>query len=254
DADLAAGPEAALISDFFDFVDAHYRSVGPYSTLGRCGGIEERIRRRCRTVVEEATDKKAYGPSRGHGPYVEIEGAASLPRRVAFDHDEQDRSLRLSFWPADTPSQAHAFYSDHPLLQRIESMIESGHWKAVGNMHFGHFSAGYAWLPLPSDTSIEQYIAFWRDNVDLIATVYEPPRQPDWDNLLDKLEDERIASSRQPFEKDFMQTGRSKADVRPGVELYRSWPIEEAIDLDDRGELVGQVRDAFDLALKTFAG
>jgi hypothetical protein len=65
--------EQRLLLDFFDFVDRYYQEVGPYSTLKRCGGIAERIRRRCRTLLHEATGKEAHGPARGHGPYVEME-------------------------------------------------------------------------------------------------------------------------------------------------------------------------------------
>jgi hypothetical protein len=252
DLGVASGTEATLLSDFFDFVDSHYRGVGPYSTLRRCGGVDERIRRRCRSILGEATQREAYRASRGHGPYVEMEGPASLPRRVAFDLDQKATCLRLSFWPADTPTQARAFYSDPPLLRRIASMTEEGDWTAAPNMHFGHFSAGYAWLPMPSSTSIDQYFDFWRDHTELIRTVYEPPKQPDWDSLLDRLEESGIISSREAFDGDFVRTNRTKADVRPGIELSRSWTLEEAAELDDRGELVAQVRGAFGQALETF--
>ncbi len=252
DLNITSGSEAELLSDFFDFVDADYRSVGPYSTLRRCSDIRERLRRRCRTILGEATDREAHGPSRGNGPYVEMQGPASLPRRVAFDLDEQGSALHLSFWPADTPNQARAFYSDRPLLMRVGSMAEEENWTIANNMHFGHFQTGYAWLPMPSSTSMEQYLRFWRDHIELIGTVYEPPKQPDWSGLLERLEESEIISSREAFDRDFVLTGRTKADVRPGIELYRWWALDEAIELDDRGELVGQVRAAFDRVLETF--
>jgi hypothetical protein len=253
DLDLAGGSEAALLSDFFDFVDAHYRSVGPYGTLRRCGEIEERIRRRCRTILAEATAREAHGPARGSGPYVEMEGPASLPRRVAFDREEGGDGLRLSFWPADTPNQARAFYGDPELLERVASLIDEDGWGAAGNMHFGHFERGYAWSEVPDGTSIGQYFAFWREHPELIGTVYEPPRQPDWNELLQTLEAAQIIASREPFERDYVNTGRTKADVRPGIELYRWWDLNEATKLDELGGLVGEVRGAFERVLETFA-
>lgn len=174
DLQAASGSEGWLLLDFFDFVDLYYREVGPYSTLRRCAGVAERIRRRCRALLEEATSRPALGPSRGMGPYVEMEGAASLPRRVAFDLDESASNLRLSFWPADTPSQARAFYSDEQLVDRVRALCESDGWGWAPNMHFGHFQRGYAWLPMPGQPDISAYLAFWREHQDLIATVYRP--------------------------------------------------------------------------------
>ena len=252
DRQIAGGTEASLLLDFFDFVDVDYRSVGPYSTLSRCRKIGERVRRRCKAILGEATGREAHGPSRGHGPYVEIEGPASLPRRVAFDLDKDAAGVHLSFWPADTPNQARAFYSDPLLLRRVVSLVAEEGWRCSNNMHFGHFQAGYAWSVPPSATSIEQYLAFWQHNPQLIGTVYEPPKQPDWNRLLERLEEAEIIASRDPFDQDFVNTGRTKADVRPGIEISRWWALDEAAELDDRGELVGRVRDAFERVLEAF--
>jgi hypothetical protein len=252
DLDIGGGAEATLLSDFFDFVDTHYRRVGPYSTLRRCGDIEERILRRCRAVLAAATDREAIGPRRGRGPYVEMEGPASLPRRVAFDLADDGSYLRLSFWPADTPTQARAFYSNPELPKRVIAMTEAGKWTVTANMHFGHFQAGYSWLPMPSETPIGHYLDFWGANVESIGTFYEPPKQPDWNDLLEKLEKAKIIASREAFDRDFVQTNRTKADVRPGIELSRLWDFDEAVELDDRGDLVNDVREAFNHALETF--
>lgn len=144
---VASGSEERVLLDFFDFVDHYYREVGPYSTLRRCGGVKERIRRRCRLLLEEATGLEAKEPTHARGPFVEMDGVPSLPRRVAFDLDENSSALRLSFWPADTPSQARALYSDPELVKRVLEMCAEDGWGAEPNMHFGHFQRGYAWLP-----------------------------------------------------------------------------------------------------------
>jgi hypothetical protein len=243
--------EARLLLDFFDFVDHYYREVGPYSTLRRCGGVRERLRLRCRTVLGEATEKDAHPPRRGREPYVEIEGPPSLPRRVGLDLDEDSENVRLSFWPADTPSQARAFYSDPHLPDRVLELAQEPGWEVRPNMHFGHFQAGYAWLPVPPDTSAAEYLAFWREHRDLPTTVYRD-REPNWDDFLSKLSDEGIIASREAFDHDFVRTGRNKADVRPGLELSRVWSIAEATDLDDRAELKGDVREAFFRARERF--
>jgi hypothetical protein len=256
DLQATSGSERRLLFDFFDFVDRYYREVGPYSTLRRCANVRERVRRRCRSLLADATQREAHPPSRGNGPYVEIEGPPALPKRVAFDLDESGSNLRLSFWPADIPSQAHAFYSEADLIADVLELSGLEGWGADSNMHFGHFQAGYAWLPRPPHTDLSEYLEFWHKNQDLIATVYRPgdPKHPDrdWDSLLDRLSDAGIISSREGFDRDFVSKGRNKADVRPGLEIYRYWSLEEAGRLDDDGALVKEIQDAFELSLETF--
>jgi hypothetical protein len=263
--DLAAasGSEARLLFDFFDFVDTHYREVGPYSTLRRCGGVHERVRRRSRALLAEATEREAYLGTRGREPYVEMDGPPSLPRRVGLDLSEAphrgesrrgERShtdLRLSFWPADTPSQARAFYSDPDLLDRMLKLVEDSAWEGEANMHFGHFQAGYAWTAPAEEISFTDYVNYWRENLDLPSTVYRD-RDPHWDDLLTQLLDAGIIDSRQPFDKDFTKTGRNKADVRPGLRLERVWDIDEATTLDEQDALVDQIKQAFAEALACF--
>jgi hypothetical protein len=256
DLHLAAGSEERVLLDFFDFVDHHYREVGPYSTIRRCRGVTERIRRRCRRLLEEATGLQAKEPTRGFGPFVEMEGVASLPRRVAFDLDESAPALRLSFWPADTPSQARAFYSDAALVDRVLAQGAEAGWGVEPNLHFGHFQRGYAWLPVPDGTGVEAYAKFWRGHVDLIETVYRPEATREgrrtWDELLETLLAAGITTSRDAFDRDFVETNRNKADVRPGLEVFRQWPLETATDLDDAGALRAQIAEAYEQTLAAF--
>lgn len=255
DLQVASGSESRLLLDFFDFVDHYYREVGPYSTLRRCSGVRERIRRRCRALLEDATDRKAEGPTRNHGSYVEMEGIPSGPRRVAFDLDKDASNLRLSFWPADTLSQARAFYSDPALIGRVRAVCESDGWGWTPNMHFGFIRTGYAWLPVPESTEMAAYIDFWREHQDLIATVDRPgsdTNRLDWDSLLTQLSEAAIIASRDDFDRDFVNRNRPTAEVRPGLEIFRYWPIWDAERLDESGELVKQVREAFELTISTF--
>lgn len=239
DLHVASGSEERILLDFFDFVDHYYREVVPYSTIRRCRGVTERIRRRCRRLLEEATGLEAKEPTPSRAPFVEMEGVPSLPRRVAFDLDEGSSALRLSFWPADTPSQARALYSDPALVERVLAQCDEGGWGAEPNMHFGHFQRGYAWLPVPGQTDVEAYVRFWRDSLDLIETAYRPSAAPEgrrtWDELMDRLLTAGIVASRDAFDRDFTETNRTKADVRPGLEIFREWPLEAAAELDETG-------------------
>jgi hypothetical protein len=254
---VAAGAEERVLLDFFDFVDHYYREVGPYGTLRRCGGVKERIRRRCRRLLEAATDLPASEPTPSQGPYVEMEGVPSLPRRVAFDLDEGGSTVRLSFWPADTPNQARALYSDATLVDHVLALSDEGGRGAVPNMHFGHFQRGYAWLPVPAVTDVRAYAHFWRDHPELIGMFYRPgtekPGQRTWDELLDTLLAAGIVDSREAFDRDFVNTNRNRADVRPGLEIFAEWPLDRATELDETGALGEQLAAAYARTLAAFA-
>jgi hypothetical protein len=256
DLHVASGSEERVLLDFFDFVDHYYREVGPYSTIRRCHSVTERIRRRCRRLLEEATGLEAREPTPSRGPFVEMDGVPSLPRRVAFDLNEDSSALRLSFWPADTPSQARALYSDPTLTEKVLAQCAGDGWSAEPNMHFGHFQRGYAWLPVPHQTDVHAYVRFWRDNVGLIETVYRPHTAPEdrrtWDELMESLLTAGIVASRDAFDRDFVETNRNKADVRPGLEIFREWSLEAAAELDEAGTLRTQLAEAYARMLAVF--
>lgn len=183
-------------------------------------------------------------------------GVPSLPRRVAFDLDEGTSTLRLAFWPADTPNQARAFYSDRDLVNRVLALSAEKGRGAIANMHFGHFQRGYAWLAVPAQTDVAVYAHFWCDHPALIATTYEPgtekPGQRTWDELIEALSEAAIIDSRESFDRDFVNTNRTRADIRPGLEIFAEWPLERAVELDETGALHLQVADAYARTLAAF--
>lgn len=255
DRHLVSATDRRLLLDFFDYVDLHYRQVGPFRTLKRCAGVRERVLRRCRALLSEATGLEAQEPRHGLGPYVEVTGApGSLARRVFLDNEQIPGQLRLSLWPADTSSQARAFYGDPEASQRLLDLRDDAGWELVPNMHFGHFQRGYAWVPLPDALDVGAYVRFWQENTDVLGVVRRPPEEPDWDSLLSRLKAEGIIAGRDDFDADFTNTGRNYADVRPGLQLYREWPMPEAIELDEGPALLQQVRESYEKGLQAIGG
>ncbi len=103
--------------------------------------------------------------------------------------------------------------------------------------------------------STVEYVNFWQANSELIGTVYRPGTHPnDWDSLLGQLKKKGVVGSRRPFDKDFTDTNRTKADVRPGFQFFHKWSIEEATALDDTPALLEQIRGAYQRALAAVTG
>lgn len=150
----------------------------------------------------------------------------------------------MALWPGDIPTQARTFYSSSETIKRVSALAARPGWGLKPNRHFGHFQAGYAWMDVPA--SVDAYIEFWSTHQDRISTVYRPPHNRGWDELLALLERAGIIDDRRSFEKDFVKTNRNRADVRPGLQLYRVWDLEDATQLDDEGRLVGAVRAAYE--------
>jgi hypothetical protein len=79
------------------------------------------------------------------------------------------------------------------------------------------------------------------------------PRE-EWDEYWAWLEREQIAcpENRADFDRHFADTNRRTASPRPGIWLSRRWSFAEAEELDSRGALSGQAREALDAALAAF--
>lgn len=242
DLGLVAASERQLLLDFFDYVDNRYREVGPYSTIARCGRIPGRLVRRCRALLEEATELEAVEPTRG-SPYVEPTGVTGL-RRVIFG--PVDNALRLACYLGDTMTQARELYPNPEMCERLFALASKPGWTIAPNMHFGHMESGQAWTPVRSDITAGDYVAYWQKHGDLIQMYYRPGGSGrDWDSLLSQLLADGMIASRDPFDHDIAEKGWTQAQVRPGLFLGRDWSIEDSEPLDETHVLVQEVRAVF---------
>lgn len=105
-------------------------------------------------------------------------------------------------------------------------------------------------------TNVSAYTHFWQANRGLIETVYRPGTTLDgrrtWDEFLEALLTAGIIGSREPFDRDFVETNRNKADVRPGLEIFREWSLEAATELDETAALRAQLQQAYEQTLTVF--
>jgi hypothetical protein len=148
--------------------------------------------------------------------------------------------VELSVYPADTLEQARAFYRQADVLASVRRLRSAGQWRATPNFHFGHFQRGYCWTC--NERDLEEYLALW---VRRIPTERAVPRV-DWDAYWAWLESERIAcpSDWPEFERHFVNTNRASASPRPGLAVWRRWPLELAQRRGREDDLAADVRAA----------
>ena len=237
---LAGGAERAVLEDFLAYVEDHFAELGPYRTLGLARGNEFRTRRRLRALLAEATGQEAridkWGPT---VDLPELPGTAS--RAYLFP---VDGGIELSVYPADTLSQARAFYTRPAAVAALQALAETPEWQVTPNFHFGHMEGGYAWTTTTIDA--EHYIALWQAKIEETISV----KRDEWDGYWAWLIQEGLASpdDRAEFDRHFTAANRQKAAPRPGLRVVRRWDLDEAEALDGRHEMSGKVADALQTA------
>ena len=244
---LVGGTEATLLDDFLLYTEDYFPDLGPFRTLRLAHGNWFRQTRRLRQLLGEAVDLDALID--GYGPYVETPAGEAIGTKTYLrmtDGDEQQ--VELAMYPADTLSQARAFFRSPGVVAGVVKLREQPGWHAAPNFHFGHMQRGYCWTT--TKRPVDEYLALWTTEIHFAGNV---PREK-WDEYWSWLEQERLATpeDRPEFDRHFTQTQRQTASPRPGLELVRRWPLPEAEALDSRGALHRQVRDALNAALEAF--
>ena len=239
---LVSGAEAGLLDHFLTYVEDHFPDLGPFRTLSLCAGVPSRIERRLRQVLGEAVGVEAEGTP--HGPRAATPAGTVAGRDAYLTVD--DRRVRLALYPADTLEQAFEFFRRSAAVEGVRGLAAREGWSVLPNFHFGHMQRGFCWTT--SDLSLDDYLRLWSERIVSESSI---PRE-DWDQYWDWLVEERIAGpgDRQEFERNFTNTARKTATPRPGLCLFRDWPLAEAEALDSRGDLVRGVRDAIEEALR----
>ncbi len=85
--------------------------------------------------------------------------------------------VELALYPADTLTQARAFYVRHNAIAGIRELCSRPCWHARPNFHCGSFQRGFCWTCNQRD--IHEYTALWVRRIDREAAV----RRPDWDRF-----------------------------------------------------------------------
>jgi hypothetical protein len=166
--------------------------------------------------------------------------------RVLSDRPE----VGLAVYPADTLTQAKAFYRRHNALAGVRELRPLPGWHARPNFHFGYFQRGYCWTC--NERGLDEYVQLWVRRIEREVAV----RREDWDRYWSWLEAERIAcpADRSEFDRHFVNSKRPVAVPRPGLALSRRWPLEDAQARSGEDRLRREVRQALDEAVAAFGG
>jgi hypothetical protein len=236
DREVVAGAERAVLVDFLDFVDRHFPQLGPFTTLRRCEGHPFRVRRRLDAVLGQVAD----GPPRS---WLELQGRATV-KHVYLECAESSQHIQLVLYPADTLTQARAFYTRPGAPTALLRLRELG-WRVEANFHFGYMARGLVWTT--GEATLEEYVAHWCER---IRTTAAEPRQR-WEEFWAELIERRFARTdeKPQFDQAFTNTGREWATPRPGLKCLYFWPFSEAERLDDRNRLVAAVAEQLNVVL-----
>lgn len=240
---LIGGAEASILDDFLAYVEDHFPDLGPFRTLGLCGGISNRIERRLRQVLGEAAGIEAE--SSPYGSRVATP-AGTVAGRDAYLTIVEGDEVELALYPADTLGQAREFYARSAAIEGVLKLAETDGWSVKPNFHFGHMQRGYCWTV--SDIDMEDYLHLWLEKVPSTGNV---PRN-EWIAYWDWLVEQEIARREDlpEFDRHFTSTARKTATPRPGLYLGRRWPLAGAESLDSRAAFAPAVRDGLEQALK----
>jgi hypothetical protein len=237
ESEVVSGSERTLIIDFLDYVERYFPRLGPFTTLRRCRGHNFRVDRRLNVVLDEI----AGGLTKA---WLELPGRSTLTRAF-LEFEESPQEVRLTVYPADTLTQARAFYTRPEAVERLLLLRDAG-WSVDPNFHFGHMASGFAWTT--TDAQLEEYVAHWSERIGCMGVI---PREK-WEEYWADLVERRFALSddKKAFDQSFTTKDRHSATPRPGLKCFYSWTLPEAEALDDEGRLATVVAEELNIVLQ----
>lgn len=245
---LLAPAERLLMEDLFTFAEEHFAGLLPFTTLGRAGEHVLRRQRRLMALLREATGLDGVEAERRpwSGATMMLNATIDTKSTQRIALQEQAGSLTLTTWPAELKPQAEALYRT-ARAQRLTDFAARHKevWQIQPNLQLAFRNASVAQRLFPHCAlDVTEYIRRWAgdDYVKIGAHRYGDIRE----NLWPWLRDRRYVSAQDDQDLDafLRRLGHRDVHLRPGIEIRRTWPWALAVDLDERGALVGEVRHA----------
>ena len=241
---LVRGSEQLLMEDFLGFVERNFPQLQPFTQLGVCGGDKARLERRCRAILEAVAPGIVHY-HRGWGWYIRLnQGQPASMAALLVRKDEAGKvQVFLELDPGDTMRQARSFY-DKVDIDEVLKLTEEG-WIIRPNFHLAFMSSNLVWTKGP--IQLEPFMRRWKKEPGSIVQV----KREQFESYFGQLLEEGVAATSDlpEFTRHFLKTTRKTANVCPGVTMRKIWDLEEAVELDARGELPGLVRQHVERAL-----
>jgi hypothetical protein len=229
-----------------DFAAQRFQRVPPSTTLGRAGDDDLR-ERRLTAVLRQAIGLDLVRPVRPEiGGVVMLDAAIGTKTTQRICLQQHGDTLILRTWLAELKPQAQALYRTGKTKRLIHLLSErGGQWYARANVHLAFRNAAAA-LRLYPHCRLEatEYIQRWSG--DDFAWVGAHSRDELRSTLWPWLRNRQYAGPEDDDELDAFlnRLGRRDAHLRPSLEVTRYWPWAEAVELDERGALTGDLRSA----------
>jgi hypothetical protein len=243
---LLAPAERVLMEDLFALAEEHFAHLLPFTTLGRAGSHDLRLRRRLAALLREATGLDGAQP--GHDPQpsatVRLDTAAGTVSTQRITLWQQDEDLQLTSWPAELKPQAAALYRAGRAQRLLDFLAQHrGTWQAAPNVHLAYYTAAPGQrLYLTCGLDVADYIRRWTEGDLAMVGSYSAAqvRQDLWP----WLRDHQYARPADDLDAFLDRLGSRPALLRPGIRIWRTWPWPDAVRFDERGKLAGEVRAA----------
>jgi hypothetical protein len=245
---LLAPAERVLMEDLIAFTEEHFAGLLPFTTLGRAGEHALRRERRLVALLREATGLNEAEPDRGPwiGAVLMLDAAIGTKSIQRICLHQQSEGLVLCTWPAELKPQAEALYRTGRAQRLIDLVTGNpGVWQARPNVHLAFWNASVAQrLYLHCHLETAEYIHRWSGND--FAQIRAHPCNDIRETLWPRLRDRQYAGPEDDQQLDafLKRLGHRDVHLRPGILVRRTWPWPHAVDLDERGALVGEVRTA----------
>jgi hypothetical protein len=166
-----------------------------------------------------------------------------------------DEAVHLGIWPAELAAQYKALFADPARREGLLDLAGRPGWTCTPNMHVAYrFATGpQRWYPrkqkqLPLATYFDQWTADlghhgagMRTKAQLKSAAFRK-----WTLDRGYADAADLADLRVWLD---AKKSTTKFQIRPGIELKRSWAIKDATDLDRTGELLKRVHSAINDAL-----
>ena len=197
-------------------------------------------------VLREAIGIDEPGQHPWAGAAVMLDAAIGTKSTQRICLQDQAEGLTLRSWPGELQRQAKALYRTGRAQRLLDFVAEHpGEWLVRPNVHLAFWNAPPRQrLYLDCRLSVTEYAARWSgDDFDQVRRHrYSDIRETLWP----WLRKHQYAGSRDDLDLDafLRRLGRRDAHLRPGMDVRRVWSWPQAVDLDQRGALVGAVRAA----------